>query len=55
MFEVHRRSFLLGNMEKNIWEKFLNKLNVFHPTVKFTAKYSKETINFLDVNIRLVC
>ena len=27
-------------------EKFLNKLNSFHPTIKFTAEYSKETINF---------
>ena len=35
-------------------EKFLNKLYSFHPTIKFTAEYSKETINFLDVNIRLV-
>ena len=35
-------------------EKFLNKLNTFHPTIKFTAEYSKEAINFLDVNIRLV-
>ena len=35
-------------------EKFLNKLNSFHPTIKFTAEYSKGTINFLDVNIRLV-
>ena len=35
-------------------EIFLNKLNSFHPTIKFTAEYSKETINFLDVNIRLV-
>ena len=34
-------------------EKFLNKLNSFHPTIKFTAQYSKETINFLEVNIRL--
>ena len=25
----------------------------FHPTMKFTAEYLKETINFLDVNIRL--
>ena len=44
-----------------IWEhgeeslkKFLNKLNSFHPTIKFTTEYSKETINFLDVNVRLV-
>ena len=50
-------------VEKNlgIWEygeesleKVLNKLNSFHPTIKFTAEYSKETINFLDVNIRFV-
>ena len=27
-------------------EKFLNKLNTFHPTIKFTAEYSKEAINF---------
>ena len=34
-------------------EKFLNNLISFHPTIKFTAQYSKETINFLEVNIRL--
>ena len=44
-----------------IWEhgeeslgKFLKKLNTFHPTIKLTVEYSKETINFLDVNIRMV-
>ena len=35
-------------------EKFLDKLNNFHPTITFTSEYSKETINFLDVNITLV-
>ena len=35
-------------------EKFLGKLNSFHPRIKFTAEYSEEIINFLDVNIRLV-
>ena len=35
-------------------EKFINQLNSFHPTVKFTDEYSKEIINFLNVNIRLV-
>ena len=34
-------------------EKVLNKLNSFHPIIKFIAEYSKGTINFLDVNIRL--
>ena len=35
-------------------EKFLNKLNTFHSTIKFTAEYSKEAIIFLDVNVRLL-
>ena len=47
MVEVHRRHIFY-------LENFLNKLNSFHPTIKFTAEDSKETINFLDVNIRLV-
>ena len=40
-----------------IWEhgeEPLEKLNTFHPTIKFTAEYSKEAISFLDVNVRLV-
>ena len=39
--------------EKSL-EKFLDQLNTFHPTIKFTAEYSEEAINFLDVNARLV-
>ena len=35
-------------------EKILNKLNSFHPTIKFTAEYSKETIHVLDITIRYV-
>ena len=27
---------------------------MFHPTVKFTAEYSKEGVNFLDLNIKLI-
>ena len=34
--------------------KFLNKFDSYHPTIKVTAEYSKETIIFLDVDIRLV-
>ena len=26
---------------------------MFHPTLKFTAEYSKEEVNFLDLNIKL--
>ena len=33
-------------------EKFLEFLNCYHPTIKFTANYSREEINFLDVLVR---
>ena len=33
--------------------QFIETLNVCHPTIKFTGEWSKEEINFLDVNIRL--
>ena len=46
--------FFIWEHGEESMEKFLNKLSSFHPTIKFTAEYSKETINFLDVNIRLV-
>ena len=43
-----------------IWEhgedslkQFIETLNAYHPTIKFTAEWSKEEINFLDVNVRL--
>ena len=45
--------FIWGHGEESL-EKFLSKLNTFHPTIKLTAEYSKEAINFLDVNVRLV-
>ena len=45
--------FIWENGEESL-EKILNKLKSFHPTIKFTAEYSKGTINFLDVNRRLV-
>ena len=27
---------------------------MFHPTIKFTAEYSKEEVDFLDINIKLI-
>ena len=33
-------------------EKFLEFLNCYHPTIKFTTNYSREEINFLDVSVR---
>ena len=44
-----------------IWEHgeeslkvFIEQVNMFHSTIKFTAEYSKEGVNFLDVNIKLI-
>ena len=42
-----------------LWEQgdsliqFLETLNTCHSTIKFTSQWSKEEINFLDVNVRL--
>ena len=43
-----------------IWEQgeeslrnFIDQVNLFQPTIKFTAEYSKEEVNFLDLNIKL--
>ena len=44
--------FIREHGEKSL-EKFLNKINSFPLTIKFPAEYSTETINFLDVNVRL--
>ena len=30
---------------------FLKKLNNFHPSIKFTCEYSREKVNFLDVQV----
>ena len=54
MVEVHRRHFFIWEHGEESLEKIFNKLDTFHPTIKFTAEYTKETIILLDVNIRLV-
>ena len=33
---------------------FIDQVNLSHPTIKFTAEYSKWEVNFLDLNIKLV-
>ena len=54
MVKVHRRYFFVWEHGEESLQKFLNKLNTFHPTIKLTAEYSEEAIKFLDVNVRLV-
>ena len=41
---------LLQHGEENLKE-FLDILNRYHPSIKFTSKYSRERIDFLDVEI----
>ena len=34
-------------------DEFLNRLNSFHPNLKFTDERSRESLNFLDVIIKI--
>ena len=43
--------FLFGNMVKR--KELINEINSFHPTIKFTADWSKEKVNVLDVEVTL--
>ena len=43
--------FMLWQHGEEELKKFLDALNCYHPTIKFTAEYSREKINFLDVNV----
>ena len=38
---------------EELLKEFINKINSFHPTIKFTADWSKEKVNFLDVEVTL--
>ena len=33
---------------------FTDQVNLKHPTTKFTAEFSKDEVNFLDLNIKLI-
>ena len=33
---------------------FIEQVNIFNSTIEFTAEYSKEEVNFLDANIKLM-
>ena len=38
---------------ENKLESFIEKINKVHPTTKFTAQWSKTSINFLDITVFL--
>ena len=44
--------FIWEHVEESLQE-FINEINSFHPTIKFTADWSKEKVNFLDVEVTL--
>ena len=45
--------FFIWEHEEDYLNQFLETLNAFHPTIKFTAEWSREEIDMLDVNVRL--
>ena len=45
-------SFIWEHGEDSL-KQFIETLNGFHPTIKFTTERSREGINLLDVNVRL--
>ena len=51
MVEVCR--FILEHGEESL-KVSLEQVNMFHSAINFTAEYSKEEIDFLDVNIKLI-
>ena len=43
--------FMMWEHGEEELQKILEALNCYHPTIKFTAEYSRPKINFLDVNV----
>ena len=43
--------FMLWQHGEENLKEFLKALNCYHPSIKFTSEYSKDKINFLDVNV----
>ena len=43
--------FLIRTLRQEKFERFLNRINEFHPILKYTNESSLENINFLDVVI----
>ena len=43
--------FMLSQQGEKQLKKFLEILNSYHPTIKFTANYLREKISFLDVEV----
>ena len=46
--------FLIWEHSEDSLKVFIEQVNMFHSTINFTAEYSKEQVNSLDVNIKLI-
>ena len=44
--------FMIWNHSEEDLQKFINSLNNFHPTIKFTYTASTTHVSFLDVNVK---
>ena len=33
---------------------FIDQVNLFYPTIEFTAEYSNDEVNFLDLDTKLI-
>ena len=54
MVEIYRRHFFIWEHREEKLRNFVETLNEFHPTIKFTAERSQKSINFLDVTVSLI-
>ena len=54
MVAVQWRHIFLWEHSENKLKSFIDKINKVHPTIKFTAEWSKTSINFLDVTVSLI-
>ena len=43
--------FIIWKRGEEELQKFLETVNCYHPTIKFTAEYSRAKINFLDISV----
>ena len=51
MVEIHRCVFVIWQHEEEKLREFVNFLNGAHESIKFTAEWSTEKVNFLDVQV----
>ena len=54
MVAVQWRHIFLWEHSENKFKSFIDKINKVYPTIKFTAEWSKTSINFLDVTVSLI-